>query len=153
GAGPDWFAIEGAAPTHPAFLEREFAAGAAQKVTVLVSVPPDAAPGDYVFQVQVAEEADPNNDFVNGPAVALKVPPLVEKPAARPFPGWAVAVAPVIVVAIGGGAWFYANYDPAPPPPPPPPPPLEAAWDGVDSAPQTELVPGQATRPVTLRAV
>ncbi len=109
---PGWFSIEGAPPTSPGMLERDFAAGSGQTVTVLVNIPPEAAAGTYVFRVRVAAEADPNNDFADGPAVSMVVPPLVVQPPKKPFPWWAVAVAAVLVIAIGVGGWLFLRPSP-----------------------------------------
>lgn len=106
-----WFAIEGAAPTALQFVERDFDGGATQTVAVAVKVPPDAAPRTYSFRVKVTAEADPDNDFTEGPAVSLVVPPLTVKPPARPFPWWAVAVAVLFVIIVIGAAVFFLRGD------------------------------------------
>lgn len=106
-----WFAIEGAAPTALQFVEKDFDAGVTQTVAVTVKVPPDAAPKTYSFRVKVTAEADPDNDFTEGPAVSLVVPPLTVKPPARPFPWWAVAIAVLFVVIVIGAAVFFLRGD------------------------------------------
>lgn len=107
GAEPAWFAIEGAPPTGPQFLERDFEAGVTQTVALTLKVPPEGAAGSYTFRVRVTAEADPDNDFTESPTVSFAVPPIAVKPPPKPFPWWIVAAAAVVVVAIGVGAFVF----------------------------------------------
>jgi hypothetical protein len=108
GAKPEWFAIEGAAPTSPTEIERDFDPSGNHVAVVKLTPPVDAAPGEYTFQLRVTAEHDPDTDVVTGPAVGFKVAP--PPPAAAPatsFPWWAVAVAAVLVLVIGGVVGYF----------------------------------------------
>ena len=107
GAEPSWFAITGAPDTSPAELEKEFDFGGNEAIEVNVKPPKGAKAGSYGLQVRVTAEQDPDTDFVLSPVVAfqLEAPP-VKPVTTSGFPWWIVAVAAVLVIAIGVGAFF-----------------------------------------------
>jgi hypothetical protein len=70
-----------------------------QQYTVQATVPPTAAPGTYLFRLDMVGEDRPNEDYTQGPSIALTVPAAV--PAPR-FPLWLLVVAAVVVLVLGG---------------------------------------------------
>ncbi|HEU5065264.1 MAG TPA: hypothetical protein VFT86_05185 [Gaiellaceae bacterium] len=89
-AKPEWFSIAGESV-------RDFASNAAEQVVVQLAVPPGSTPGSYSFRLDAVSQADPDEDFTEGPWVAFEVAP---PPAKKPFPWWIVAVAAGIVLLI-----------------------------------------------------
>src|SRR4051812_29362885 len=65
GTPASWISLQGAD-------ERDFLPAEAQSFSVLVAVPPDAAAKSYGFQLNVANIADPNRDFVEGKIVSVE---------------------------------------------------------------------------------
>lgn len=103
-----WFSFKEAAPTASGPFETDFEPGAKRMFTVVVTIPPDAPPGQYVFTVRAAAiESDPDNDFSRTSAVAFTIPeakPVETK--ATPFPWkWAAIAAVVLIALVGGGAY------------------------------------------------
>ncbi len=89
--------------------ERDLPGSGSEDVTVRISVPADAKAGRYPFRLRAYASDDPEQS-AESPAVAVEVPeadkPIPEKPK-KAFPWWAVGVAAVFVLLIGGGAtWF-----------------------------------------------
>src|SRR5688500_12186975 len=64
----DWLSLAGDA-------ERDFALAGTQQFTVQIAVPPAAPPGPYTVRLDVANVADPDEDFAQGPTVAFEVAP------------------------------------------------------------------------------
>jgi hypothetical protein len=104
-AKPEWLSIVG----EPV---RDFAPNAAEQVVVQVSVPPTTAPGSYSFRLDAVSEADPDEDFTEGPSVAFDVaaPP---PPNGRKFPWWILAIvgAVVLLIIIGVVVWLVTKGD------------------------------------------
>jgi hypothetical protein len=94
-AAPEWFTV--AAPTT-----RDFAPGAAESVTAQVVVPAGTAPGTYTFRIDAVAEANPDEDFTEGPPVSFEVKAAEVKK--KPFPWWILII--VALVLIGGGVAF-----------------------------------------------
>ncbi|HEU0020750.1 MAG TPA: Ig-like domain-containing protein [Dehalococcoidia bacterium] len=88
GATPDWFSIVGEA-------ERDFVPSETVQYTVQVDIPSGAPPGEYSFQLDMVNVANPDEDYTRGPGVTIGVPE-----SATPFrvPWWAYAVAGVVSV-------------------------------------------------------
>jgi hypothetical protein len=106
-AKPDWFSFEGALPTNPREIERDFAAKGTETIRANLQVPSGAPAGSHVFRVRVTAEDDPDNDFTISPNVAFDV--AASAPAPQPkenFPWWAIAVAAALVLIIGGVALY-----------------------------------------------
>ncbi len=104
---PAWFAFDGATPTSPQEIERDFDAKGSATVRVNLSVPRGEAPASHVFRVRVTAEDDPDNDFTSGPNVAFEVAAWKEAPPPREkFPWWAIAVAAVLVLVVGGAVAY-----------------------------------------------
>lgn len=91
----EWLTVTGAA-------QRDFALGATEVFVVSVAVPADVPAGTYSFRGDAVGEDQPDEDFAQGPTVALTVPAAPVKPK---FPWWIVAVA-VAVLIIGGIVFF-----------------------------------------------
>ncbi len=68
--------------------------------TVTVRVPASAAAGDYNFHLTVAEQSNPDDNFVNSSAIRVTVPPPSAPPAPKPFPWWIIAVAALVIIVI-----------------------------------------------------
>ena len=90
-AKPEWFSIAGESV-------RDFAPNAAEQVVVQLSVSPGTAPGSYSFRLDAVSEADPDEDFTEGPSVAFDVaaPP----PPKKKFPWWILAIVGAVVLLI-----------------------------------------------------
>ena len=103
-AKPEWFSIVGESV-------RDFASNAAEQVVVQLSVPPGTAPGSYSFRLDAVSEADPDEDFTEGPSVAFDVaaPP----PPKKKFPWWILAIigAVVLLAVIIGVVVFLLDRD------------------------------------------
>jgi len=94
-----WLSIEGEA-------EKEFANGASNQFTAVVTIPATAPGGTYVFKPVAAAEDRPMEEFTDGQPVSVTV---AEAKPAKKFPWWMVAAAVGVVVlafvlvkAIGG---------------------------------------------------
>ena len=104
GAKPSWFAIAGAPATNAIEIEQDFAGKGTRTITVTVTVDAGEPGGVHLFNIRATSELDPDNDYVDGPAVSFEVPKLEPKvpPPAKPFPWWVVAVALALTVIVGG---------------------------------------------------
>ncbi len=80
---------------------RNFSPEESQQFVVEICVTPERKPGDYSFGLNISNEALPDEDFTEGPAVAFKVETAPEPPPKKPFPWWILIV--LGVVLIGGG--------------------------------------------------
>jgi eukaryotic-like serine/threonine-protein kinase len=85
-----WLAIAGEA-------DRQYGLGATENYTVLADVPAGTPAGSYSFRCDAAAQENPEEDFAQGPTVALTV---VAEPTKRPFPWWIIVLA-ATVVAVG----------------------------------------------------
>jgi hypothetical protein len=91
-ARPEWFSVVGE-------TVRQFGPNAAEQVVVQLNVPRTATPGTYSFRLDAISEADPDEDFTEGPSVAFDVaaaPP----PPKRRIPWWIFAIAGGVVLLI-----------------------------------------------------
>jgi serine/threonine-protein kinase len=72
---------------------------------VQLKVPAGSPAGSYSFRLDAISEADPDEDFTEGPSVAFQVP---EPPKKKPFPWWIVIVAAAVVllIVIGIVVWL-----------------------------------------------
>ncbi|GGI74011.1 hypothetical protein GCM10007973_08530 [Polymorphobacter multimanifer] len=109
----EWFKIEGE-------TERNFLAGETHTASVVISVPPGTAPGDYPFRPRVVAVNDPDNDFADGPASTLRVDASAPPPPNRTWL-W-ILIAVIVVVIVGGVAFLAFRPDGDEPPPADPPP-------------------------------
>jgi PASTA domain len=104
-AKPEWFSVVGEAV-------RDFAPNAAEQVVVQLAVPPITPPGSYSFRLDAVSEADPDEDFTEGPSVAFEVaaPP---PPNGKKFPWWILAIvgAVVLLIIIGVVVWLVTKGD------------------------------------------
>jgi hypothetical protein len=74
--------------------ERTFPVSGTQQFTVQIAVPPSVPAGTHLFRLDVAGVDNPDEEYGQGPNVAVEVPPAVVTK--QPFP-W-------LIVAIGAGA-------------------------------------------------
>jgi hypothetical protein len=91
-AKPEWFSVVGE-------TVRQFGPNAAEQVVVQLNVPRAAPPGTYSFRLDAVSEADPDEDFTEGPSVAFEVaaaPP----PPKRKIPWWIFAIAGGVLLLI-----------------------------------------------------
>lgn len=109
GADPSWFAIEGAPPTRPQWLECDFQPSTTQTISVSVKAPRQAEAKTYTFRVKATAEADPDNDFAESPVVSLAVPAaeVVTPPPPWPPLWMKVAAAAAVVLAVAVGVWLF----------------------------------------------
>jgi len=109
-----WLKIDGE-------VERDLAAGATDNFTVNfsrpapVSTPTTSQPAEsFQFRFDAVSAANPNEDFAEGPVVAVEIPEtVVTEPKA--FPWWILAVAAGVLIVGGVVAWLIFRPDPRPP--------------------------------------
>ncbi len=70
--------------------ERNFSTTGTEQYTVQVVVPADAAPGRYIFRLDVVGVVNPDEMFSEGPTVTFEVGG--SKPQKKPFPWWILLV-------------------------------------------------------------
>src|SRR5262245_45050431 len=92
----DWLSIAGE-------TERDFSLNATQQVAVKISVPAGTTAGKYSFRLDAVSVANPDEDYTEGPTVAIEVQ-ASEKPKSA-FPWWIIIVAVAVVVIGGVVAW------------------------------------------------
>jgi hypothetical protein len=90
-AKAQWLSIVGEA-------SRDFAPNASEQVVVQLDVPPGTPPGSYAFRLDAVSEAEPDEDFTEGPSVAFEVAPPPQPK--KKFPWWIAAVAGGVVLLI-----------------------------------------------------
>jgi signal recognition particle receptor subunit beta len=83
--------------------ERDFTPGATQQVVVSVKVPGGSS-GKHSFRIDVISVENPDEDYSEGPVVALRMG-LPARPA-RPFPWWILIVVSVGLVLISALAYL-----------------------------------------------
>ena len=89
-----WFAVVGDG-------ERDFPAGVGHQVEVEVKVPPGTPPAKFRMRLDALSVANPDDDFTEGPVVALTIPTVeVKKPTDMPWWVW-LLIALVLLVVIG----------------------------------------------------
>jgi hypothetical protein len=107
-AKAEWFSIDGESA-------REFAPGAAETVVVEVRVPAGTPPKTYSFRLDAVSEANPDEDFTEGPTVSFDVS--LPKP---PVPWWKkywwiwVIVGVLLLAIIGVVVWLVLRPSPKP---------------------------------------
>jgi hypothetical protein len=90
-AQPEWFSVAGEST-------RDFAPNAAEQVVVQLNVPPATPPGSYSFRLDAVSEADPDEDFTEGPPIAFEIE--AAAPEKKKFPWWILAVVGGVVLLI-----------------------------------------------------
>jgi hypothetical protein len=99
-AKAEWFSIVGEAT-------RDFAPGAAEQARVHITVPPGAPPATYSVRLDAVSEANPDEDFTEGPSVSFDV--TLPKP---PEPWWKkwwwvfLIIGVVVLIGIGLAVWL-----------------------------------------------
>ncbi|MGK7872183.1 MAG: PASTA domain-containing protein, partial [Xenococcaceae cyanobacterium] len=94
--------------------ERNFTSGVNQQVTVDVAVPGGTPGGKYSFRLDAISLHNPDEDYTEGPPVAIEVSP--SSPPIKPFPWWILAVVAVVLAVGGVMAWLIFNprqFDPS----------------------------------------
>lgn len=124
-AHADWFAIDGE-------RERRFASGESQTAAVRINVPQGVSPGEYRFRLRIVAINDPDNDFADGPPVALVV-----KVATAPAPMiWPYILGAILLlIVVGGGLYVFLKPDK---PDDRPPPVVSATMPDLLAAPIDE---------------
>jgi hypothetical protein len=99
-AKAEWFSIVG----EPM---RDFGPNAAEQVVVQLNVPPTTAPGSYSFRLDAVSEANPDEDYTEGPSVAFELAAAAPPPKKK-FPWWIFVVigAVVLLIIIGVVVWL-----------------------------------------------
>ena len=104
-AKPQWVEVMGDA-------QRTFAPSETQQVSVSVSVPAAAPPGDYTCRLRVVNVNDPDNDYTDGAAASFTVPTIVPHHDDG-FPTWGyVAIGVALVVIVAGASFFLLRPKP-----------------------------------------
>jgi hypothetical protein len=94
-ARAEWFKLEGPAER---FID------GTEQFTVKIAVPAGTKAGDYSFLLKVVSEANPDDEFTEGPQVAFEVP--ASEPVKK-FPWWIVLVVVGALLLVGGGVLAY----------------------------------------------
>lgn len=126
-----WLTLQGEA-------ERDIAASGSQQYTIRITVPMNSPAGDYTFRLNVADQANPDDNFGEGPTVKFTV--AAPTPAKKAFPWWIVIIAVAALVVIAGTSFGISKITykaptptPTPLPPTPTPTPFVATvgtWQG-----------------------
>jgi hypothetical protein len=95
-APSEWLSLEGEA-TH------WWAAGAIEDAVVKVRTPTGATPGVYAFRLDAKNEANPEEDYTEGPTVAFEVYGPAREPPWWRRSWWAIVAAVALLVAAGVG--------------------------------------------------
>lgn len=113
---PGWFTVGGES-------ERDFPAGVAHQVEVEVKVPPGTPTTKFRVRLDALSVTNPDDDFTEGPAVAVTQPTVgpVKPPPGMPWWVW-VVIALVLLIVLGVAGYFLMRK-PAPKPVDPTPPP------------------------------
>jgi hypothetical protein len=82
--------------------ERSFNPNDTQQVPVRIKVPSGTREGKYSFRLDGINVDSPDEDFTEGPALAIDVKPTPPK---RKFPWWILAIV-VLVLLVGGGVGY-----------------------------------------------
>jgi eukaryotic-like serine/threonine-protein kinase len=85
--------------------ERDFPVGGTQQFSVKVAVPAGTKSGKYNFRLDAVSVQNPDEDYTQGPNVAVSVT-LVQPNGGGGFRWWMAAVAAVVLLAIGGAVWY-----------------------------------------------
>jgi beta-lactam-binding protein with PASTA domain len=93
----EWLSIVGE-------TERDFTPGSTQQVLVKVQIPTATPAAKYSFRVDVISVENPDEDYSEGPVVALRIG-LPPRPV-RPFPWWILIVVSASLVLISGLIYF-----------------------------------------------
>jgi PASTA domain len=85
--------------------EQDFAPGATKQFTVTVKAAAGAKPGKYTARLDLVSVENPDEDYTQGPTVAVVV---LEASAApkKKFPYWIFAVAALFLIILAGGLWY-----------------------------------------------
>jgi hypothetical protein len=106
---PGWFTVGGES-------ERDFPAGVAHQVEVEVKVPPGTPPSKFRMRLDALSVANPDDDFTEGPAVAVTIPPVeIKKPTGMPW--WVWVVIAVVLLIVLGVVGYLVLRKPGPKPP------------------------------------
>jgi beta-lactam-binding protein with PASTA domain len=96
GVKSEWLTIVGGP-------ERDLGGKKTEHVSVKATLPPGSPPGTFTFRLDVVSVENPDDDYTEGPIIALKIgPPVVVKP----FPWWKLIAACVALVVIAVAAWL-----------------------------------------------
>jgi hypothetical protein len=93
----EWLSIVGE-------TERDFTPGSTQQVLVKVQMPAATAVGKHSFRIDVISVEDPDEDYTEGPVVALRLG-LPARPA-KPFPWWILIAGSAALVLISALAYL-----------------------------------------------
>jgi len=91
--------------------ERPFEKGAAQQFKIKVSAKPDVKEGTYQYRLDVANSADPEGDWTEGPAIEVTVPKVgqvVQTTGGSKW--WIFLVVGAAVLLIGGVVLFFVFH-------------------------------------------
>lgn len=80
--------------------ERDFTPDGTHQFTVQVSAPPGRVEGSHAFVLLVANLANPDEEFAEGPQASFQVPAVSPPRRSRRFPSWLLAVAGGVGVLI-----------------------------------------------------
>jgi hypothetical protein len=87
--------------------ERPFEKGAAQQFKVKVAAKPEVKEGTYQFRLDVANSADPEADWTEGPVIEVTVPKVSVAPTPSGPKWWIFLIIGAAVLLIGGVTLFF----------------------------------------------
>ena len=111
--------------------ERSFAGAGSQQYAVQIAIPANAKAGEYTFQLNVSDLANPDENFSEGPTVRFTVEESTA-PQKKPFPWWIVVAIIGALILLGGGVYSLSRVS-------------QKAPSAVASAPANATLTPQAT--------
>ncbi|MDH3460420.1 MAG: hypothetical protein OEM00_05470 [Burkholderiaceae bacterium] len=107
-------------------FERDFSAGFTHQVEMVVKVPPGTPPGRFRVRLDALSVANPEEDFTEGPAIAVVVP-AVEAAEPKKSLWWVWLIVALVVLLVISVVLYLVLRDPKPDAAPPEPPASEPA--------------------------
>ena len=96
GVKSEWLTIAGGP-------ERDLGGKKTEHVSVKATLRPGFAPGTLTFRLDVVSVENPDDDYTEGPIIALKIGP---PPVVKAFPWWKLIAACAALVVIAVAAWL-----------------------------------------------
>lgn len=90
--------------------ERPFEKGAAQQFKIKVAAKPEVKDGTYQFRLDVANSADPEADWTEGPVIEITVPKVGTAPPPQGSKWWIFLLVGAGVLLIGGLVLFFVLH-------------------------------------------
>jgi hypothetical protein len=103
----DWYAVNGD-------NTRTFPAGGVESFAITITAPPGTVAGAYGFRLDAKSEANPEEDYTEGPAVQFTVPAAPKKVPWWKKYWWILVIAAVVIIGIVVAILLLGGGPPAP---------------------------------------